>query len=340
MLGTGQYGTVRLAEDTRTGQLVAIKIIPNGVMERMKVEQEIQNHTMLHHENVLNVVEVVKTSDFHALVLEHADGGDLFDYIVRRGRVPEADARPVFQQLIRAVAYCHSRGIAHRDLKPENILFGSGMQVKLADFGLSTRFVDGELLTESVGSPNYAAPELLIRGMTYDGRLVDVWSCGVVLYALLAGCLPFDADAIPELFKLIKSGEYSIPGFFSREASDLVRRMLSVDPKQRISIAEIQEHPWLSDVLLPQSTNTSEVGRSSVQMHETLTRITGLGNDVSVTCLGSAMKVRAVTCTPELPDGCPRARRGHRNSGRWRISSGQVQATSLQYKGSRGVRSS
>lgn len=148
---------------------------------------------------------VVTTNTEIVMVIEYA-GRELFDYIVTNGRMSEDGARRFFQQIICAVEYCHRHKIVHRDLKPENLLLDEFLNVKIADFGLSNIMTDGNFLKTSCGSPNYAAPEV-ISGKLYAGPEVDVWSCGVILYVLLCGRLPFDDDYIPTLFKKI-SREY------------------------------------------------------------------------------------------------------------------------------------
>jgi serine/threonine protein kinase len=165
--------------------------------------------------------------------------GELFDYIVEKGRLLEDEARHFFQQIISGVEYCHRNMVVHRDLKPENLLLDSKMNVKIADFGLSNVMRDGHFLKTSCGSPNYAAPEV-ISGRLYAGPEVDVWSCGVILYALLCGSLPFDDENIPNLFKKIKGGIYTLPSHLSPGARDLIPRMLLVDPLKRITIPEIR----------------------------------------------------------------------------------------------------
>jgi 5'-AMP-activated protein kinase catalytic alpha subunit len=182
------------------------------------------------------------------MVMEYVPGGELFDFIVSNGRLSEPRARTMFQQLISGVEYCHQHAVVHRDLKPENLLLDSEQQLRIADFGLSNVMKDGDFFKTSCGSPNYAAPEV-ISGKLYAGPEVDVWSCGVILYALLCGSLPFDDENIPNLFKKIKGGIFTLPGHMSDEIKDLISRMLVVDPLQRITIPEIRRHRWFTETL-------------------------------------------------------------------------------------------
>jgi carbon catabolite-derepressing protein kinase len=176
------------------------------------------------------------------MVLEYAER-ELFDYLVKRGKCNDDEARKFFQQIICAVEYCHRHKIVHRDLKPENLLIDSEKNVKIADFGLSNIMTDGNFLKTSCGSPNYAAPEV-ISGKLYAGPEVDVWSCGVILYVLLVGRLPFDDDYIPALFKKISAGNFHMPSYISPGAARLIRAMLQVHPVHRISIPDIRQDPW------------------------------------------------------------------------------------------------
>jgi len=176
------------------------------------------------------------------MVLEYA-GGELFDYIVQNGKMREDEARRFFQQIICAVEYCHRHKIVHRDLKPENLLLDDNLNVKIADFGLSNIMTDGNFLKTSCGSPNYAAPEV-INGKLYAGPEVDVWSCGVILYVLLVGRLPFDDEHIPSLFAKIAKGQYVVPNYMSSGAASLIKKMLAVNPVHRATIEEIRLDPW------------------------------------------------------------------------------------------------
>ena len=190
---------------------------------------------------------VIKTPMEIIMVLEYA-GGELFDYIVQNGKMKENEARRFFQQIICAVEYCHRHKIVHRDLKPENLLLDENLNVKIADFGLSNIMTDGNFLKTSCGSPNYAAPEV-INGKLYAGPEVDVWSCGVILYVLLVGRLPFDDEHIPSLFAKIAKGHYVVPNYMSSGAAALIRKMLAVNPVHRATIDEIRMDPWFVENL-------------------------------------------------------------------------------------------
>jgi 5'-AMP-activated protein kinase catalytic alpha subunit len=208
-----------------------------------KVKREIKILRLFMHPHIIRLYEVIEAPADIYVVMEYVKSGELFDYIVEKGRLQEEEARRFFQQIISGVQYCHRNMVVHRDLKPENLLLDNNCDVKIADFGLSNVMRDGHFLKTSCGSPNYAAPEV-ISGKLYAGPEVDVWSCGVILYALLCGTLPFDDENIPNLFKKIKGGIYTLPSHLSGPARDLIPRMLVVDPMKRITIREIREHPW------------------------------------------------------------------------------------------------
>lgn len=246
-LGVGSFGKVKLAQHEITGHRVAVKILNRKKIQSLdmddKVRREIKTLKLFSHPHITRLYEVIDTPTDIFVVIEYVSEGELFDYIVEKGRLSEDDARRFFQQIISGVDYCHRHMVVHRDLKPENLLLDSDFNLKIADFGLSNMMRDGFFLKTSCGSPNYAAPEVL-SGKLYAGPEVDVWSCGVILYALLCGSLPFDDESIPNLFKKIKGGIYSLPGHISDGVRDLIPRMLVVDPCKRITIAEIRQHRW------------------------------------------------------------------------------------------------
>ncbi|XP_019728593.1 5'-AMP-activated protein kinase catalytic subunit alpha-1 isoform X2 [Hippocampus comes] len=182
------------------------------------------------------------------MVMEYVSGGELFDYILKNGKLDEKESRRLFQQIISAVDYCHRHMVVHRDLKPENVLLDAHKNAKIADFGLSNMMSDGEFLRTSCGSPNYAAPEV-ISGRLYAGPEVDIWSSGVILYALLCGTLPFDDDHVPTLFKKICDGIFFTPPYLNPAVTSLLKHMLQVDPMKRATIKEIREDDWFKQDL-------------------------------------------------------------------------------------------
>lgn len=207
-----------------------------------KVKREIRYSKYFKHPNIIRLYEVIETNSEIILIMEYASGGELYD-LISNGNLTEVEARKIFQQIIFGLEYIHSHQVTHRDLKPENILFDEDGNVKIADFGLSNVMRDGIFLYTFCGSPNYAAPEL-ISGKFYTGTSVDIWSCGVILFAMLTGTLPFDEDHMPKLYEKIKEGKYNLPTFLSEEGKELITEMLQVNPSNRISIDQIKNHPW------------------------------------------------------------------------------------------------
>lgn len=177
-------------------------------------------------------------------MLEHVEGGELYDYVSTNGALPEIEAVLYFRQILSALACCHRFNICHRDLKPENILFDENRNIKLADFGMAALQPDGHWLNTSCGSPHYASPEI-VYGHRYKGDKADVWSCGIILFAMLTGFLPFDGGDLKTTLNLVKKGEYILPHWLSREAADLIQRILQTSPEDRLTIPEILEHPLL-----------------------------------------------------------------------------------------------
>ncbi|KAJ9689562.1 hypothetical protein PVL29_014978 [Vitis rotundifolia] len=246
-IGEGTFAKVKLAVNTENGQYVAIKIIDKHmVMENnliFQVQREIRTMKLLHHPNIVRIHEVIGTKTKIYIVMEYVSGGQLSDKMSYVKKLNEQDARKHFQQLIDAVDYCHGRGVYHRDLKPENLLLDSKGNVKVSDFGLSALRKPGDVLSTACGSPCYVAPELLAnRG--YDGAVADIWSCGVILFELLAGYLPFDDRNLMSLYKKISKAEYTCPEWFTPSQTKLISRILEPNPRRRISIAEIVEDEW------------------------------------------------------------------------------------------------
>jgi 5'-AMP-activated protein kinase catalytic alpha subunit len=246
-LGTGSFGKVILGEHEKCGQKVAVKILNRKKIYFMgmnlKVKREMELLKIFIHPHIVRLFEIIHTKSDIFMVTEYINGGELFDFIIENKKLPESESRRFFQQMISGIEYCHSKMIVHRDLKPENLLLDSHLNIKIADFGLSNIIQDGIFLKTSCGSPNYAAPEV-ISGKPYLGPEVDVWSSGIILYALLCGSLPFDDENIPNLFKKIKGGIYILPGYLTNLGRDLIAKMLLTNPICRISIKEIREHPW------------------------------------------------------------------------------------------------
>ncbi|XP_073839591.1 BRSK family serine/threonine-protein kinase sugar-free frosting isoform X3 [Musca autumnalis] len=247
-LGKGQTGLVKLGVHCVTGKKVAIKIINREKLSEsvlMKVEREIAIMKLIDHPHVLGLSEVYENKKYLYLILEHVSGGELFDYLVKKGRLTPKEARKFFRQIISALDFCHSHSICHRDLKPENLLLDEKNNIKIADFGMASLQPAGSMLETSCGSPHYACPEV-IRGEKYDGRKADVWSCGVILYALLVGALPFDDDNLRQLLEKVKRGVFHIPHFVPPDCQSLLRGMIEVNPERRLTLAEINRHPWVT----------------------------------------------------------------------------------------------
>lgn len=246
-LGTGTFGKVKTGTHCLTGHKVAIKVLNREKIKMLdvvgKIRREIQNMKLFRHPHIIKLYEVISTPTDIFMVMEYVGGGELFDYIIKNSKLKESEARKFFQQIISGVDYCHRHMIVHRDLKPENLLFDKYHNVKIADFGLSNMMIDGEFLRTSCGSPNYAAPEV-ISGKLYAGPEVDVWSCGIILYALLCGTLPFDDEHVPTLFRKIKSGIFTVPEHMNKKVVKLVRHMLQIDPMKRSTMKDIREHEW------------------------------------------------------------------------------------------------
>ncbi|XP_075873704.1 serine/threonine-protein kinase BRSK2 isoform X8 [Nelusetta ayraudi] len=245
-LGKGQTGLVKLGVHCVTCQKVAVKIVNREKLSESvltKVEREIAILKLIEHPHVLKLHDVYENKKYLYLVLEHVSGGELFDYLVKKGRLTPKEARKFFRQIISALDFCHSHSICHRDLKPENLLLDEKNNIRIADFGMASLQVGESLLETSCGSPHYACPEV-IRGEKYDGRKADAWSCGVILFALLVGALPFDDDNLRNLLEKVKLGVFHMPHFIPPDCQSLLRGMIEVDAGKRLTLEQIQKHSW------------------------------------------------------------------------------------------------
>ncbi|XP_037071803.1 5'-AMP-activated protein kinase catalytic subunit alpha-2-like isoform X3 [Pollicipes pollicipes] len=251
-IGKGTFGKVKFAVHQKTQNRVAVKILNREKIKNLdvagKIKREIQNLKLFRHPHIIKLYQVISTPTDIFMVMEFVSGGELFEYIIKHGKLKEQEARRFFQQIISGVDYCHRHMVVHRDLKPENLLLDSNRNVKIADFGLSNMMKDGDFLSTSCGSPNYAAPEV-ISGSMYAGPEVDVWSCGVILYALLCGTLPFDDDHVPTLFTKIKKGVFPIPDYLNKSVVSLLCHMLQVQPMCRATIEDVRNHEWFQQDL-------------------------------------------------------------------------------------------
>jgi len=269
-IGSGNFGVAKLVRDKWSNEHYAVKFIERGDKIDEHVQREIMNHRSLKHPNIVRFKEVLLTPTHLGIVMEYAAGGELFEIICNAGKFSEDEARFFFQQLISGVNYCHSMQICHRDLKLENTLLdgSSAPRLKICDFGNSKSSVLHSQPKSTVGTPAYIAPEVFSR-KEYDGKIADVWSCGVTLYVMLVGAYPFEDADDPRNFRTtitrILSVQYSIPDYvrMSMECIQLLSQIFVADPEKRITISEIEKHPWFLKNLPIELT---EEGEANLQM--------------------------------------------------------------------------
>ncbi|KAE7995857.1 hypothetical protein FH972_000622 [Carpinus fangiana] len=249
MLGKGTFAKVYHARNLKSHENIAVKIIDKqkvlqiGLIDQIK--REISVMRLVRHPNVVELHEVMASKTKIYFAMEYVKGGELFNKVAK-GKLKEDVARKYFQQLIGAVDFCHSRGVYHRDIKPENLLLDENGDLKVSDFGLSalwdSRQQDG-LLHTTCGTPAYVAPEVLNR-KGYDGAKADIWSCGVVLFVLLAGFLPFQETNLVEMYRKISKGEFRCPHWFPQDVRKLLSRILDPNPSTRMDVSKLQENTW------------------------------------------------------------------------------------------------
>ncbi|CAD8158000.1 unnamed protein product [Paramecium pentaurelia] len=268
-LGEGTFGKVKMGTHLQTGEKVAIKILEKAKFEDesdvYRIAKEIEILKKLRHPHIIQIYEIIDTDKEIYLIMEYASGGELFEYIVKNHRVSEKIACRFLLQILSGVEYMHKIGIVHRDLKPENLLFDNNQNIKIVDFGLSNTYKPNELLKTACGSPCYAAPEM-IQGMKYSGYLIDIWSCGIVLYAMLCGYLPFEDQNTNQLYKKIVAGDLVFPKWLSIEAKDLLKNILNTDPKKRFTIPQIKGHKWAKIIKIEE--HFGNIGSDNIQVDE------------------------------------------------------------------------
>ncbi|CAI0394473.1 unnamed protein product [Linum tenue] len=262
MLGHGTFAKVYHARNLQSGKSVAMKVVGKekvirvGMMDQIK--REISVMKMVKHPNIVELHEVMASKSKIYIAMELVRGGELFSKIAR-GRLREDAARVYFQQLISAIDFCHSRGVYHRDLKPENLLLDEEGNLKVTDFGLSAfseHLKQDGLLHTTCGTPAYVAPEVIGK-KGYDGAKADLWSCGVILYVLLAGFLPFQDDNLVAMYRKIYRGDFKCPPWFSSESRRLITKLLDPNPASRIAISKVMESTWFRKSI-PKTIRTKE----------------------------------------------------------------------------------
>jgi len=246
-IGHGTYAKVKIAVHRVTHEVIAIKIIQKNLVDPKQISLEVQLHESLSHPNIIRLLKSFNGTNFAYILMEYALSGELFESIVPDLGVDELVAHFYFNQLIGAVSYIHQMGICHRDLKPENLLIDQDGNLKIGDFGLATRFMINGMkrkLNSFCGTPPYVAPEILEGG--YD-EAVDIWSCGIILYVLMTGNTPWEQPVVQcSEFGRFYRGDLNFEPWtkLSLGVKSLILGMLVVDPPNRMTIPEIQNHPW------------------------------------------------------------------------------------------------
>ncbi|KAK7806856.1 hypothetical protein U0070_026748 [Myodes glareolus] len=247
-IGRGSNAKVQLAHHRLTGTPVAVKVLQKKKKWCHSVMTEVDIMMMVSHPNIISLRQVIECEKRIYLVMELAEGQQLYQYIRQTGHLQEDEARGIFRQIISAVSYFHELGIVHRDLKPDNIMLNENGKVKIIDFGLGTQVKPGQRLNRHCGAYSFGAPELFL-GKLYDGPKIDIWTMGVVLYFMVVGKVPFNAVTIPELRRQVVSGKYPVPSNLSEELRDLLSRLMTVNPRFRPTVTEVMTHPWLREDL-------------------------------------------------------------------------------------------
>ena len=250
-IGEGNFGKVKIALQLKINEKLAIKIINKNKISKLndviRIKKEISILKKVRHKNIIQIYEIMESSNNIYLAMEYCENKDLFEYIIKNKRLSELESCRIFRQLINGVEYIHSQNIIHRDLKPENILLDSNLNIKISDFGLSTFYQKGEYLHTACGTPNYSPPEVLC-GQPYDGELSDIWACGVILYTMLTGTLPCAQSNEVIIYNQIMNEQFFFPKFLNNDAIDLLSKILNKNLSQRIKINDIKKHCWFNKI--------------------------------------------------------------------------------------------
>ena len=248
LIGRGAFGKVNLGLHILSGKIVAIKSFNKSKFKdensRQKIYHEINLMKSLKHNSIVRILETIETSNYILIIMENVNGGDLLSFVKKRTKLNEKTAKIIFKQLIISLKYIHSKGIIHRDIKLDNILIDLHNNIKICDFGVGKNYQNNEKFMDQCGTPAYIAPEIL-QNEGYEGPPVDIWSAGVVLYAMLSGNVPFKGNNIKDLQYNIISGNFHMINDISNDAQNIIMRLLNVDPNKRITIDEILCHPWI-----------------------------------------------------------------------------------------------
>jgi 5'-AMP-activated protein kinase catalytic alpha subunit len=287
-IGKGTFGKVKLGIHGPTGEKVAIKVLEKSRIKDSsdveRVSREIRILKLVNHPNIVKLYEIIETSKTIFLIMEFVPCGELFDYIVARSRLTEEQAGHFYSQILAGLEYLHKINVIHRDLKPENLLLDENNNIKIVDFGLSFLDNGNDLLKTACGSPCYAAPEM-IAGKKYKGKSVDVWSCGIILFAMICGYLPFEDPNTSVLYKKIMSGHYKCAKWVSIEAQDLMKKILNISPENRLTLDKIRSHSWFNKFSNPtMQKSISYLNKSDEEVLKSMQKL-GLDTEYTRECL-------------------------------------------------------
>ena len=246
-IGKGTFSKVKLGINVKTNKKVAIKILEKSkILEKEDLERILREMEMLkkfNHPNVIETYEISETPKSYLIIMEYCEGGELFNYIVKKENLSEEESSFFFYQILNGLEYIHSKGIIHRDLKPENLLLTKNNKLKIIDFGLSNYFDGKNLLQTPCGSPCYASPEM-VSGENYNGFFSDIWALGIILFAMTCGYLPFEDKDNDVLFEKIINCDFQFPNHLSPLCRDLISKILNTNPQERINIQNIKKHKF------------------------------------------------------------------------------------------------